>query len=1207
MNGWQFWIDRGGTFTDVVGRSPSGVIRATKLLSVAPGRYDDATVAGIRQLLALEKIPYAPITTVRVGTTVATNVLLERKGAPTALVITKGLADALQIGSQERPQLFARNIKLPEPLYSTVIEAKERVNAQGGILEPLAQDALRESLQEALNAGMSSVAIVFLHGWKYPTHEQQAAALAKEVGFTEIVVSHQVNALQGFIARGHTTVAEAYLAAGLRRYVTTLTNQLSDFGQGIELALMQSHGGVAPPEQFRGTNAVLSGPAGGLVGMVKAGNAAGFQRLIGFDMGGTSTDVSLYDGSYARRTELTIGGIRLQVPALDIHTVAAGGGSILRFSDGRCAVGPDSSGALPGPAAYGCGGPLSVTDIHVLLGRLTPEYLPSIFGPNGDTPLNVEPVRTQFDALAQTMTTATGRSHTAEQVAEGFLAIAIDTMANAIKHVSLGAGHDPASFTLVSFGGAGGQHACRIADALGIRSIYSDRFAGVLSAIGIGLAEPRALRRGTLDQALTLTGLTNAHILSEQLTKHASIDLGGSAQKTADARAEIRAADSEVTIGIPFDTVEIMDALFRKEHERRFGYKPPLDTTLVIAGVTVEVTGAASAELGHDTSWHSTKSATPRTQVQAWFNGAWTATPLYMRDELPSGTHIHGPAIINESTGTTIIEPLWHATITATGGLIAERQKSVARDTKAPLAPSCAEADPVLIEIFGGLFMHVAEQMGIVLRQTASSVNIRERLDYSCALFDRDCKLIANAPHMPVHLGSMGASVKAVRDRHGAHLNKGDAYLVNSPYAGGTHLPDLTVVSPIHLGTDTQPTFWVASRAHHADIGGITPGSMPPFSTTISEEGALFEGERIVSAGQFDANLVRDLLSRGPWPARNVSRNLADLAAQLAANARGTSELARLCSTHGLETVLAYMRHVQTNAEQRVRSALKALPIAGHGPHRHEYSLDSGEKLVVTLTIDPDSGSACVDFTGTAIQSPGNFNAPRAVCTAAVLYVFRTLVDSDIPLNEGCLAPIQLIIPEGSMLDPKHPAAVVAGNVETSQCVVDLLYGALGVLADSQGTMNNFTFGDAQDQYYETIAGGAGAGDGFAGASGVQTHMTNSRLTDPEVLETRLPVLIREFRYRHGSGGRGRWQGGNGLVRSVEFRRAMQASILANHRRVAPRGLAGGKDGACGVSYVKRADGSHSSLKATDTVEVGIGDRIVIETPGGGGFGRSDK
>jgi len=1206
MNGWQFWIDRGGTFTDVVGRSPSGAISATKLLSVAPARYEDATVAGIQQLLALEQIPRAAITTVRVGTTVATNALLERTGAPMALVITKGLADALQIGSQERPKLFARNIKLPKPLYSTVIEGDERVSAQGQILQPLAQEALRRSLQSARNAGISSVAIVFLHGWKYPTHEQQAAALAEAVGFTEIVVSHQVNALQGFIARGNTTVAEAYLALGLRRYVTTLKNQLNSFGQSIELALMQSHGGVAPPEQFRGTNAVLSGPAGGLVGMVKAGIAAGFQRLIGFDMGGTSTDVSLYDGKYARRTELIIGGIRLQVPALDIHTVAAGGGSLLRFSDGRCAVGPDSSGALPGPAAYGCGGPLSVTDIHVLLGRLTPEYLPSIFGPNGNAPLSVEPVRTQFEALANTMTTATGKPHSAEQVADGFLAVAIDTMANAIKHVSLGAGHDPASFTLVSFGGAGGQHACRIADALGIRSIYIDRFAGVLSAIGIGLAEPRALRRGTLDQALTLAGLSNAHILGEQLARQARVDLGENAQKTTDIHAEIRAADSEVTISVPFNTVDIMDAMFRQEHARRFGYEPPLDTTLVIAGVTVEVTGVASAELDQNTQQHSTKSAVPHTHVKAWFNGTHTETPLYIREEIPTNTCIHGPAIINESTGTTIIEPLWHATITATGGLIAERQKSTARDTNVPLAPSSKDPDPVLIEIFGGLFMHVAEQMGVVLRQTASSVNIRERLDYSCALFDRDCQLIANAPHMPVHLGSMGASVKAIRDRHSGQLAKGDAYLVNSPYAGGTHLPDLTVVSPIHLGTDTHPTFWVASRAHHADIGGITPGSMPPFSTTISEEGALFEGDRIVSAGQFDAGLVRDLLSRGPWPARNISRNLADLAAQLAANARGASELARLCSTHGLETVIAYMRHVQANAEQRVRAALKSLSIAGQGPKRHEYTLDSGEKLVVTLAIDADSGSACVDFTGTAAQSPGNFNAPRAVCTAAVLYVFRTLVDSDIPLNEGCLAPIQLIIPEGSILDPKYPAAVVAGNVETSQCVVDLLYGALGVLADSQGTMNNFTFGDAQDQYYETIAGGAGAGDGFVGASGVQTHMTNSRLTDPEVLETRLPVFLREFRYREGSGGVGQWNGGNGLVRAVEFRRAMQASILANHRRVAPRGLAGGKDGACGLSYVKHADGSQSTLKATDTVDVAIGDQIVIETPGGGGFGHSN-
>ena len=1195
--GWQFWIDRGGTFTDIVARTPAGQLVATKLLSVAPGRYRDATLPGIRALLARHGSAADSIERVRVGTTVATNALLERSGAATALVITRGLADALAIGTQERPELFRRDIRLPPPLYARVLEARERISAEGTVLEPLDAGLLAAGLAALRREGIESVAIVLLHGWRYPAHERAAAELARAAGFTSVAVSHEVAALEGLVARGHTTVADAYLAPGVGGYVAELASELTALGPGVALELMQSHGGLAPAAAFRGPNAVLSGPAGGLVGMVETARGAGFTRLVGFDMGGTSTDVSLYDGHYARRTELSVAGVRLQVPALDIHTVAAGGGSVLRFEDGRCAVGPASAGAVPGPVAYGRGGPLAVTDIHVLLGRLRPERLPRVFGRDGDAPLEVEAVRARFGALAAEMAAGGGGERSPEEVAEGFLAVAVDTMANAIKHVCLGAGHDPSQFTLACFGGAGGQHACRVAQALGMRSIFIDRLAGVLSAVGIGLAAPRTLRRGTLGCVLDAGGLAAADALAAALAAAARPALGGAAETRRVSRAELRVQDSEVALAVEFGTPAAMSAAFRAEHARRFGYRPPDGATLVIAAVSVELEGAAAAALPA-VELPPAGSRPHAVEVDSWFAGRWQRVPLIDRDTLAAGSRVTGPAIIAEATATTVVEPGWRAELVAGGGLVLHHDGSVTMPRI-----DAARPDPVFIEIFGGLFMHVAEQMGLVLRQTASSVNIRERLDYSCAVFDADGRLVANAPHMPVHLGSMGASVRAVRERHGAAIRPGDAYLVNSPYAGGTHLPDLTVVSPVHLEAGTAAQYWVASRAHHADVGGTTPGSMPPFSRTIDEEGALFTGERIVSEGRFDAAFVTASLAAGRWPARNIPRNLADLAAQLAANARGAAELGRLVAAHGAAVVSAYMAHVQRNAEARVRSALRGLAIAGRGPVRHATELDGGERLVVTLEVDAERGAARVDFTGTSAQSASNFNAPRAVCTAAVLYVFRTLVDGDIPLNEGCLAPLELVIPAGSLLDPAPPAAVVAGNVETSQAIVDLLYGALGVLAGSQGTMNNFTFGDADCQYYETIAGGAGAGAGFDGASGVQTHMTNSRLTDAEVFEARLPVLLREFRYRRGSGGRGRWHGGDGLIRRVEFRRPLAAAILANHRRVAPRGLAGGADGACGRTTVYRADGSTQLLGATDAVAVGTGDAIEIETPGGGGYG----
>ncbi len=1193
---WEFWVDRGGTFTDVVARRPDGTIDALKLLSVAPGRYLDATVPGIRRLLERNGASGAPIARVRVGTTVATNALLERRGARTLLVTQVGLGDALAIGTQERPHLFRRHIELPAPLYERVIEARGRVDADGRELEASDPARLALELRAARAAGCESVAIVFLHGWRFPAHERAAAALARAAGFEAVAASHEVTPVEGYIARGHTTAAEAYLAVLITRYVATLTTQLAALGPGIRVELMQSHGGLAPASAFRGTNGVLSGPAGGVVGMVQTGRRAGIERLIGFDMGGTSTDVSLYDGAYARRHELRVAGVRLAVPALDVHTVAAGGGSILRFCEGRFAVGPESAGAVPGPASYGRGGPLTVTDCHVLLGRLVPGDLPATFGPAGDALLDASVVRERFDALAALVAAQTGRAVTAEAVAEGFLTVAVETMANAIKHVSLKVGHDPAEFTLACFGGAGGQAACRVAEALDVRSILIHPLAGVLSAVGIGLAEPRAVRRGTLGLALDDAGVAAARALAAALRQGALAGLDGGLVSDCRILAEVRVADSDVALPTPLSDVASMAAAVEVEHARRFGYRPADGAALNIAAVSVELAGVATPVTLAVLAAAAAARGPRRARVCC--EGQWREVPVLRRDTLADGAVVEGPALLIEATTTTVLEPGWRARHCEGGELLLSRTTP-----RAHRALQTQRPDPVLLEVFNGLYTHIAEQMGAVLQQTASSVNIRERLDYSCALFDADGRLVANAPHMPVHLGSMGASVRAVMSAHRDRVAAGDAYLVNSPYAGGTHLPDLTVVSPVHRPGGARPAFWVAARAHHADVGGITPGSMPPFSRSIDQEGALFEGERIVAAGVLQEALVRALLGRAPWPARNVSRNLADLAAQLAANARGAAELARLVDDYGMDVVTAYLGHVQAHAEARVRAALRALPIAGRGPIRQTRELDGGERIVVTLEVDAALGAARVDFSGTSPQSPSNFNAPRAVCTAAVLYVLRTLVEEDIPLNEGCLAPLTLVIPPGSLLDPQPPAAVVAGNVETSQCIVDLLYGALGVLADSQGTMNNFTFGDADCQYYETIAGGAGAGPGFDGASGVQTHMTNSRLTDPEVLESRLPVLLVEFSYRRGSGGSGRHRGGDGLVRCIEFRRPLSAAILANHRRLAPRGLAGGGDGECGRTTVIRADGRREVQAATAAVEVATGDRILIETPGGGGYG----
>lgn len=1201
-SGWQFWIDRGGTFTDVIGVAPDGQLHVRKVLS-AGGDGGDPGIRGARAVLP----PSANLSCVKVGTTVATNALLERKGEPVLLVTTTGFADAFRIGYQNRPDIFARHIVLADRLFSRVIEAQERVDADGNVLQPLDEGQLRADLLQARAAGMNSVAIVFLHGWRFTHHEQLAAAIARQAGFAEVSVSHELSPLVRFVARGDTTVLNAYLAPPLRRYVSGLQRELRDLDPGARLELMQSNGGLAAVDAFHAMSSVLSGPAGGLIGMRWIGERRGITRLVGFDMGGTSTDVSLLDGELPRRFEHLIAGVRLQSPMLDVHTIAAGGGSILHFVDGRFAAGPDSAGADPGPACYGRGGPLTLTDVQVVLGRLRPDTLPSVFGAKGTKPIDPCAAAAGFGELSSRVESQAGRVGGVESLAESFLEIAVESMANAIRQVSTRQGLDAEEFTLFCFGGAAGQHACRVAEAAGMKRILVHPLASVLSAFGIGVADRLAMRRASLRAPLSTASLHAAANRLAALQSEAVQELSafGRSGIATDHWLELRAGDSETTLSIPFCDHDSAVAAFSSLHLRRFGFAT--QARIVIEAVRVEARMSPvdrPLRMPKPTVEHSL----PPT-ARAWFGG-WREVPL-IRSATLSGP-VDGPALIVEPNSTLVLEPGWRANPLEDGELLLQftgdageqAERSASATAQAPAAQ--AVPTPARIEIFNNLFMHIAEQMGEVLKATAQSVNIKERLDYSCALFDSRGGLVANAPHMPVHLGSMGASVRAVIDTQ-RPLRPGDSWLLNSPYHGGTHLPDMTVVTPVFLAdahdgtaaTDPpSPDFFVASRAHHADIGGCMPGSMPPFSATIEEEGVLFECFPLVTAGELRERELRAALLSHRFPARNPDQNVADLRAQLAANARGIAEIQRAVLRHSLETVHAYMGHVQDNASASVRNAIEHLR---DGAFR--YEMDSGQAIVVRIEIDSRARRARIDFTGTSGQDPHNFNAPRAVCLAAVLYVFRTLIDRPIPLNEGCLAPLEVIIPRGSLLDPLPPAAVAAGNVETSQCIVDALYGALGVLAASQGTMNNLTFGDDRVQYYETIAGGAGAGPGFDGCDAVQTHMTNSRLTDPEILEARFPVVLREFSIRRGSGGSGANRGGNGTRRRLQFTAPLSGALLANHRRIAPFGLAGGLPGAVGTGSVRRISGTCETLAATARFVVSAGDELTIETPGGGGFG----
>jgi len=1201
---WRFWIDRGGTFTDIVARAPDGRISTTKLLSENPEHYADAAVEGIRRTLGAGPGPLAAglVEAVRMGTTVATNALLERKGEPTLLAITSGFGDALKIGWQSRPDLFARHVVLNPPLYARVTEITERVRVDGQVLVALDEAKARSDLTAAREAGLTAIAIVLVHGWRWTDHEARLAEIAQEVGFEQISVSHDVGALIKLIGRGDTTVADAYLSPVLRAYVDRVG---ADLGEATPLLFMQSNGGLTSAQAFRGKDAILSGPAGGVVGMAATAEAAGFEQVVGFDMGGTSTDVSHYAGEYERSSDSVVAGVRLRAPMLSIETVAAGGGSVCRFDGARLRVGPESAGAIPGPAAYRRGGPLTVTDCNVLLGKLRPEFFPAVFGPNGDQPLDADVVTEKFAGLAAEVEAATGRPTTAAALAEGFITIAVQNMAEAIKTISIQRGHDVTRHVLNCFGGAGGQHACLVADALGMTTVMLHPLAGVLSAYGMGLADVRAIRQETVaeplsadrDAALADRVIELGRIAAAGL---AGQDMGLKAIDTV-ARAEIKYAGTDTPLTVAFGPAPAMRAAFETLHRQRFGFVA--DRALVVETLEVEAIGRSDREVDAVASPAGDISAPAAIGHQrVWMAGRDQVSAIHRRSELKTGAAVDGPAIILEDTGTTIVEPGWRAAVDQRLNLILTRVW--------PLTPRVAvgtEADPIMLEVFNSRFMAAAEQMGEALRATAYSVNIKERLDFSCAVFDRTGALIANAPHIPVHLGSMGESIAAVirsrgDARDGRGLRRGDVYMLNAPYNGGTHLPDITVILPVFLDKDATPAFFVAARGHHADVGGVTPGSMPPGSRTVEEEGVLIDDFLLIDEGRLRETETRALFASGRWPSRNVDMNLADLKAQVAACTRGSDELLGMVAEFGRSTVEAYMAHIQDNAEEAVRRVLAVLK-----PGEFAYEMDDGAVIRVSISVDQAARSATVDFTGTSEQRPTNFNAPLSITRAATLYVFRTLVDDAIPLNEGCLKPIRLIVPEGSMLNPRYPAAVVAGNVETSQAVVDTLYGALGVLAASQGTMNNFTFGDDARQYYETIAGGSGAGPGFDGADAVQTHMTNSRLTDPEVLETRFPVLLEQFSIRKGSGGEGAFRGGDGAVRRVRFLEPMTAAILSNRRRVPPFGAGGGQAGAVGVNTLERADGSVEVLGPTAEVSMGPGDVFVIQTPGGGGYGAASN
>ena len=1194
---WQFWIDRGGTFTDIVAKKPDGKIIIDKLLSENSDAYKDAAVAGIRRILDLkkeDKIPTDIISSVKMGTTVATNALLERKGDRTLLLITKGFGDLLRIGYQNRPLLFDLSIKLPELLYERVVEVSERLNEKGEVVTELNEEEVRNSLIKAKSDGINSVAIAFMHSYINPDHENKIEQIAKEENFNQISVSHKVSPLIKLVGRGDTTVVDAYLSPILRRYVNQVSEELKDT-KSTQLMFMQSNGGLTDANLFQGKDALLSGPAGGVVSMTQTGKQAGFNKLIGFDMGGTSTDVCHFAGEFERSFETELAGVRIRAPMMQINTVAAGGGSILSYKDGRFQVGPESAGAIPGPASYGRGGPLTVTDCNVLLGKLNPDFFPKVFGKTGDQPLNFEIVKKKFSDLSDIISKEKNEPMMdIFKMAEGFLKIAVENMANAIKKISIQKGYDVTNYMLNCFGGAGGQHACNVADSLGISNVMIHPYAGVLSAYGMGLAEIRSIREGHFEK--NITNILDAENLIEILSSQAKKDLND--QDISDAsiillkNAFLHYKGSHQNLEIKFDTPENMRKSFEQEHKKRFGFFVE-DREIFIEMLTVEAVGKKTENYDFLNPNTSTTKANPIAFKKMYVNGSEINTPIYKRDELIIGQNISGPAIIVEATGTNIIDDGWSGTLDKHYNLILSRVEE--KKLQKGIGTS---VDVVMLEVFNNLFMNIAEQMGATLANTAYSVNIKERLDFSCALFNNEGSLVANAPHVPVHLGSMSEAIKTVVRLNKDNIYPDDVFVLNAPFNGGTHLPDVTVITPVFDKNGKEIIFFVASRGHHADIGGKTPGSGPPDSKHIEEEGVLIDNFKLFDKGIFREQEMRKILSSGKYPCRNVEHNMADLAAQVAANKTGIHEINSMIDQFGIETVHAYMNHVQDNAEESIRNAIVNLKQG-----EYEYELDNGEFIRVNVKIDKKNREAIIDFTGTAPKNPFNYNAPMAVCYAVILYVFRTLVGNNIPLNEGCFKPIKIIIPNNSMINAKYPSAVIAGNTEVSQLTCNALFGALGVIAGSQATMNNFIWGNDTIQNYETICGGTGAGPNFHGTSAIQTHMTNTRSTDPEVLETRFPVRLEEFSIRKNSGGKGKFNGGDGVTRKLRFLEPMTVTTLCSHRRVKPFGLNGGSPGDCGKEWLERTDGSILNLNGNDSCEVEPNDLFVMQTPGGGGFG----
>ena len=1188
---WQFWVDRGGTFTDIVAKTPEGKLRTHKLLSENPEVYADAAVHGIRELLGLganDPIPRGRIGAVKMGTTVATNALLERKGERTLLLITKGMRDLLRIGFQNRPKLFDLNIELPELLYEDVIEVEERISADGDVIFPLDTKETRAALSRAYGQGYRSVAVALMHSYRFSDHEKQIGDMARQTGFNQVSLSHEASPLIKLVSRGDTAVVDAYLSPILRRYMSQVADALDAGNGGCErLMFMRSNGGLTDASLFEGRDAILSGPAGGVVGMVSTATEHGFDKLIGFDMGGTSTDVCHYAGDFERSFETEVAGVRMRAPMMSIHTVAAGGGSILSFRDGRMQVGPESAGANPGPAAYRRGGPLTVTDCNVLLGKLQPDLFPPVFGPNADQPLDVDVVREKFEAMAAEI----GNGLSVEEIAEGFLRIAVENMANAIKKISVQRGYDVTKYTMNCFGGAGGQHACLVADALGMQSVFIHPFAGVLSAFGMGLADVRAMRENQFGQGIEQ--IEAARDVLAELCQAAMAEVKG--QGISDSKistvkmAHIRPAGAQQTLEVPFGNQADMTKAFEAAHEQRFGFVPQ-SADLIIEILSAEAIGETgeTVKLDPDTS-----GTTPSQTTQMWSGNARHDAPVVDRTQMRKGDVVQGPAILTEPTGTNILESGWRAECIACGCLVLTRNSPLARTEAIG-----TKVDPVMLEVFNNLFMSIADQMGATLANTAYSVNIKERYDFSCAIFDKNGDLVANAPHVPVHLGSMSESVRVILRQNKDHIKPGDVFMMNNPFNGGTHLPDVTVITPVFDKEGTRILYTVASRGHHADIGGKTPGSAPPDSRTIDEEGVLIDNFLLVKEGQLRSVQARELLASGKYPCRNIDQNMADLSAQIAANTTGLKELQKITDQFGVDTVHAYMSHVQANAEESVRRVLDVL-------HDCEftYPLDSGDQIRVAISVNKAERTATIDFTGTSPQNEWNYNAPLAICRAVVLYVFRTLVGTDIPMNEGCLKPLTLIVPAGSMINPDSPAAVISGNTEVSQAIADTLYGALGVIAGSQGTMNNFVYGNDNYQNYETICGGTGAGDGFHGTSAVHSHMTNTRMTDPEVLETRFPVRLDEFSIRTGSGGGGEFQGGDGIIRRLRFLEPTTVTVLSSHRKVPPHRAKGGSSGQIGENSILRANGEKEVLDGNDEAEMMFNDVFVLKSPGGGGFG----